>query len=157
MYRFNDISPIIRAKCVQHTMHFLLNHPNLRKDIIEVLKSRQHDVDETVRYEVVLAVVATAKHDFNIVSQSAELLDCVKERTLDKKVSISKEYSTEPVAILMNYRFQFKIRKEALSGLAMIYRNHCNQQAVCKATLMAVTWIKNKILHGYYMPSTEDR
>lgn len=67
-------------------MHFLLNHPNLREDIIEVLKSRQHDVDETVRYEVVLAVVTTAKHDFEIVSQSAELLDCVKERTLDKKV-----------------------------------------------------------------------
>jgi len=39
----------------------------------------------------------------------------------------------------------------------MIYRNHCSQQAVSKATLMAVTWIKNKILHGYYMPSTEDR
>ncbi|XP_065203683.1 sister chromatid cohesion protein PDS5 homolog B [Planococcus citri] len=134
--RFNDISSVIRVKCVQHTMHFLLNHPNLREDIVEVLKSRQHDVDENVRYEVVLAVVTTAKHDFEIISQSTDLLDCVKERTLDKK---------------------FKIRKEALSGLAMIYRNHCNQQAVSKATMMAVTWIKNKILHGYYMPSTEDR
>lgn len=69
-------------------MHFLLNHPNLREDIIEVLKSRQHDTDETVRYEVVLAVVTTAKHDFEIVSQSADLLDCVKERTLDKKVIV---------------------------------------------------------------------
>lgn len=93
--RFNDISPIIRTKCVQHTMHFLLNHPNLREDIIEVLKSRQHDVDETVRYEVVLAVVTTAKHDFEIVSQSADLLDCVKERTLDKKV----------IVILTNFSF----------------------------------------------------
>lgn len=71
---------------MQHTMHFLLNHPNLREDIVEVLKSRQHDVDENVRYEVVLAVVTTAKHDFEIISQSTELLDCVKERTLDKKV-----------------------------------------------------------------------
>lgn len=70
-------------------MHFLLNHPNLRDDIVEMLKSRQHDCDETVRYEVVLAVVTTAKHDFEIVSQSAELLDCVKERTLDKKVCIT--------------------------------------------------------------------
>lgn len=87
--RFNDISPVIRTKCVQHTMHFLLNHPNLRDDIVEVLKSRQHDVDETVRYEVVLAVVTTAKHDFEIVSNSADLLDCVKERTLDKKVSVA--------------------------------------------------------------------
>ena len=85
--RFNDISALIRTKCVQHTMHFLLNHPNLRDDIIEVLKSRQHDVDEAVRYEVVLAVVNTAKHNFEIVSNSADLLDCIKERTLDKKVN----------------------------------------------------------------------
>ena len=69
-------------------MHFLLNHPNLRDDIVEVLKSRQHDVDETVRYEVVLAVVTTAKHDFEIVSKNSDLLDCVKQRTLDKKVNI---------------------------------------------------------------------
>lgn len=30
-------------------MHFLLNHPDLRKDITETLKLRQHDADETVR------------------------------------------------------------------------------------------------------------
>ena len=30
-------------------MHFLLNHPELRSDITETLKFRQHDSDEAVR------------------------------------------------------------------------------------------------------------
>lgn len=76
-------------------MHFLLNHPHLREEIIETLKLRQHDADETVRYEVVMAIVETAKRDFQVVSESEDLLEYVKERTLDKK---------------------FKIRKEAMSG-----------------------------------------
>ena len=47
--RFNDISVKIRTKCVQYSMHFLLNHPELRSDITETLKFRQHDSDEAVR------------------------------------------------------------------------------------------------------------
>ena len=31
--RYNDISLSIRIKCVQYTMHFLLNHPELINDI----------------------------------------------------------------------------------------------------------------------------
>ncbi|KAH0539698.1 sister chromatid cohesion protein PDS5 homolog B isoform X1 [Cotesia glomerata] len=134
--RFNDISVAIRIKCVQYSMHFLLNHPELRKDITETLKLRQHDADENVRYEVVMAIVSTAKRDFEVVSDSEDLLEFVKERTLDKK---------------------FKIRKEAMSGLAMIYRKHLNDADVPQATKKAVTWIKDKILHGYYMTGMEDR
>lgn len=85
--RFNDISVTIRTKCVQYSMHFLLNHPELRKDITDTLKLRQHDADESVRYEVVMAIVATAKRDFEVVSDSEDLLEFVKERTLDKKVT----------------------------------------------------------------------
>ncbi|XP_049833683.1 sister chromatid cohesion protein PDS5 homolog B-B isoform X1 [Schistocerca gregaria] len=134
--RFNDISVAIRIKCVQHSMHFLLNHPELRKDITETLKLRQHDSEENVRYEVVMAIVQTAKRDFEVVSDSEDLLEFVKERTLDKK---------------------FKIRKEAMSGLALIYRKHLNDADVPQATKKAVTWIKDKILHGYYMCGMEDR
>lgn len=86
-YRFNDISASIRIKCVQYSMHFLLNHPELRQDIVDTLKLRQHDADENVRYEVVTAIVTTARRDFDIVSSSEDLLTFVKERTLDKKVS----------------------------------------------------------------------
>lgn len=134
--RFNDISVAIRTKCVQYSMHFLLNHPDLRKDITDTLKLRQHDGDENVRYEVVMAIVTTARRDFQVVSDSEDLLEFVKERTLDKK---------------------FKIRKEAMSGLAMIYRKHLNDPDVPNATKKAVTWIKDKILHGYYMAGMEDR
>lgn len=45
-----------------------------------------------------------------------------------------------------------------MSGLAMIYRKHLNDAGeVPQATKKAVTWIKDKILHGYYMTSMEDR
>lgn len=47
--RFNDISVAIRTKCVQYSMHFLLNHPELRQDVTETLKLRQHDAEESVR------------------------------------------------------------------------------------------------------------
>lgn len=134
--RFNDISVAIRTKCVQYSMHFLLNHPHLRKDITETLKLRQHDSEENVRYEVVMAIVTTARRDFQVVSDSEDLLEFVKERTLDKK---------------------FKIRKEAMSGLAMIYRKHLSDPDVPNATKKAVTWIKDKILNGYYMTGIEDR
>ena len=36
--RYNDISVAIRIKCVQYTMHFLLNHPELQDNIVETLK-----------------------------------------------------------------------------------------------------------------------
>ena len=135
--RYNDISVAIRIKCVQYTMHFLLNHPELIKDITDTLKMRQHDSEENVRYEVVMAIVSTAKKDFDVVSRSEELLNFVKERTLDKK---------------------FKIRKEAMSGLALIYKKHLSNPAtVPEATKNAVTWIKDRILHGYYMSGIEDR
>ena len=40
------------------------------------------------RYEVVMAIVSTAKRDLSIVADSEDLLDFVKERTLDKKVGV---------------------------------------------------------------------
>jgi sister-chromatid-cohesion protein PDS5 len=80
-----------------------------------------------------MAIVSTAKKDFDTVSRSEELLNFVKERTLDKK---------------------FKIRKEALAGLAYIYKKHLSDpHSVPEATKNAVTWIKDKILHGEYSKS----
>ncbi|XP_059055700.1 sister chromatid cohesion protein PDS5 homolog B-B isoform X1 [Achroia grisella] len=134
--RFNDISVPIRIKCVQYCMHFLVHHPDLRKDITETLKLRQHDAHEQVRYEVVMAIIATAQRDFQAVAESEDLLHFVRERTLDKK---------------------FKIRKEAMSGLAMIYKKFLTEDSVPPATEKAVQWIKDKILHGYYMTALEDR
>ncbi|KAK2716297.1 sister chromatid cohesion protein PDS5 homolog B-like isoform X2 [Artemia franciscana] len=134
--RFNDINYKIRVKCVQYSMHFLLNHPELRQDIVEALRLRLHDSEEAVRYEVVMAVVSTIRKDFSVVSDNEDLLNFIKERTLDKK---------------------FKIRKEAMQGLALIYKTFITETDVPDATRRAVTWIKDKILHAYYMPSQDDR
>ena len=79
----------------------------LKGDICDTLKARQHDPEETVRYEVVMAIVSVSKKDMQVVAESEELLNFVKERTLDKK---------------------FKIRKEAISG-NKIYR-HSSYNAV---------------------------
>lgn len=136
--RFCDISVAIRVKCVQSTMHFLLNHPTLQKSITECLQARQHDSDENVRYEVVMSIVETAKRNCQIVCQSEDLLFIVRERTLDKK---------------------FKIRREAISGLAFIYKHvMCDQNnEVSDSLKKSIGWIKNKVMHGYYMPTLEDR
>ncbi|KAG8200522.1 hypothetical protein JTE90_000597 [Oedothorax gibbosus] len=132
--RFNDISCQVRIRCVQYAMHFLLNHPELRADITEQMRLRQHDPDETVRYEVVMAIISAAKKDFNSITD--DLLNFVKERTLDKK---------------------FKIRKEALLGLAMLYKQHMSNPEIPESTKECISWIKNKVLHVYYQTALEDR
>jgi sister-chromatid-cohesion protein PDS5 len=140
MGRFMDISNVVRIKCVQSTMMFLVNHEELRPQIIENLKNRQHDSDETVRYEVVMSIVEATKRDFSVISKCPDLLTFVKERTLDKV---------------------FKIRKEALTGLAIIYKKYMSavqsKEEVDPVIKQAADWIKNKILHGYYMVQAEDR
>lgn len=50
----------------------------------ENLKQRSRDIDENVRYEVVVAIVNAGKENLSCISE--ELLMFVKERTLDKKV-----------------------------------------------------------------------
>lgn len=44
-----------------------------------------------------------------------------------------------------------------MSGLGLIYKNHLNSSDVPQVTKKAVTWIKDRILHGYYLQSNEDR
>lgn len=135
--RFYDISTTIRTKCVQSSMHFLLNQPHLRADIMEALKARNHDNDEVVRYEVVMAIVETAKRDFSAIQDSDDLLTIVKERTLDKK---------------------FKVRKEAMNGLALVYKKYLSDSMELSEPMKrAANWIKDKVLHGYYMKSVEDK
>jgi hypothetical protein len=55
-------------------------------NVAEHLQQRQHDSDEDVRVDVVQAIVGASKRA--LANVSGELLDCVKERTLDKKVVV---------------------------------------------------------------------
>lgn len=138
--RFLDIAVAIRIKCVQSTMHFLVNHPSLRPEIIGVLNGRQHDSDESVRYEVVNSIVETARREYTIVAESPELLAILKERSQDKK---------------------FKIRRAALNGLAMIYNKHLQaifaSETPAESPLDDSSWIQIKILNGYYHATLEDQ
>ncbi|RWS10891.1 hypothetical protein B4U79_10779 [Dinothrombium tinctorium] len=143
--RFRDISITVRMRCVQYSMHFLVNHPELRDDITEQLKQRQHDPDENVRYEVVMAIISAAKKGIENINE--DLLSFVKERTLDKK---------------------FKIRREALYGMAQLYKQYNvaaigeNQVEITSdlnvnSALKMLNWIKNKCLHNYYQTLLDDR
>ncbi|KAH8420967.1 hypothetical protein KR222_000167 [Zaprionus bogoriensis] len=135
--RFCDITEPVRVKCVQSSMHFLLNHPHLQAEITEKLRLRHHDLDELVRHEVVMAIVETAKRNFDIVVKSPELLEIVRERTMDKK---------------------YKIRRDAMNGLGFIYKRAiCEPNNLSPEVKRQVDWIKNKIMHGYYKVCLEDK
>lgn len=143
--RFRDISVSVRIRCVQYSMHFLWKHPELRSDITEQLRQRQHDTDEIVRYEVVMAIISAGKKGIENVNE--DLLGFVKERTLDTK---------------------FKIRREALFGMAQLYKsyNYFLNSSVnpadtvsdeAQASLRMLSWIKNKCMLNYYQVQLEDK
>ncbi|OTF72518.1 hypothetical protein BLA29_012451, partial [Euroglyphus maynei] len=75
--RFRDISVSVRVRCCQYSMHFLVHHKDLRQDITEQLRQRQHDADENVRYEVVMAIVSAGKKGIDNINE--DLLGFVKE------------------------------------------------------------------------------
>ncbi|XP_069130479.1 sister chromatid cohesion protein PDS5 homolog A-like [Argopecten irradians] len=132
--RFNDISIHVRQTCVSYAQHFILNHQETYKDIVEQLKIRQHDPEETVRMEVVNTILSLAKKDFNSITD--ELMGFIKERTLDKK---------------------YQIRRDSLLGLGQLYKKYTFSERVDKANQEKVCWVKDKVFHAYYQNSNEDR
>lgn len=62
-----------------------MNHPDLAKDLTEFLRVRSHDPEEAIRHDVIVSIVTAAKKDLSLVNDA--LLNFVKERTLDKRVS----------------------------------------------------------------------
>ncbi|XP_033631571.1 sister chromatid cohesion protein PDS5 homolog A-B-like [Asterias rubens] len=132
--RFSDISVGIRTACVQFVSDFIIHHSYLLHDLIEKLRERVHDVDEGVRQEVVAAIAKAAKKDITNISD--EMLTLIKDRTLDKK---------------------WKIRKEAVLGLAHIYKKWFNNEELVRSEYKRIIWIKDKVLHMYYQSCIEDR
>ena len=114
--RFADMNEDIRKICIQHIGDFLiqqsnvfsqlsantslgshqtnshlLHHPltssnssQLLEQIIEQVKNRSLDPDEGLRYEVLQEILKAVKMDTNLLT--SELLNILKERTLDIKV-----------------------------------------------------------------------
>uniref|UniRef100_A0A8C9YZP6 PDS5 cohesin associated factor B n=1 Tax=Sander lucioperca TaxID=283035 RepID=A0A8C9YZP6_SANLU len=132
--RFNDIHVPIRLECVKFASHCLMNHPDLAKDLTEFLRVRSHDPEEAIRHDVIVSIVTAAKKDLSLVNDA--LLNFVKERTLDKR---------------------WRVRKEAMMGLASIYRKYSLQGEGGREASKQISWIKDKLLHIYYQNSIDDR
>uniref|UniRef100_A0A3B3UW46 PDS5 cohesin associated factor B n=1 Tax=Poecilia latipinna TaxID=48699 RepID=A0A3B3UW46_9TELE len=132
--RFNDIHVPIRLECVKFASHCLMNHPDLAKDLTEYLRVRSHDPEEAIRHDVIVSIVTAAKKDLSLVNDA--LLNIVKERTLDKR---------------------WRVRKEAMMGLASIYRKYSLQGEGGREASKQISWIKDKLLHIYYQNSIDDR
>lgn len=56
----------------------------------EYLKVRSHDPEEAIRHDVIVSIVTAAKKDILLVND--HLLNFVRERTLDKRVSRNNNY-----------------------------------------------------------------
>lgn len=91
--------------------------------------SNPPDTDQMKRFVEVENIIQTAKNDHHSVSQS--MLKVLEERTQDES---------------------FKVRKEAMRGLALILMKRNDIRDASENE-----WIQNKILHNYYMPDIEDR
>lgn len=141
--RFADIAPTIRRKCVQASKVFLINETNFKSEIVQQLCARKRDSDESVRFEVVATVVDIARKNWKSVVVEADLIEILKERVMDTK---------------------FIVRKEALQGFSVIYKAYITELFQSSETsdenekiTSTITMIKNKILHGYYMKTIEDK
>ncbi|XP_073501929.1 sister chromatid cohesion protein PDS5 homolog A isoform X2 [Phyllobates terribilis] len=132
--RFNDIHVPVRLESVKFASHCLMNHPDLAKDLTEFLKVRSHDPEEAIRHDVIVTIITAGKKDLSLVND--QLLGFVRERTLDKR---------------------WRVRKEAMMGLAQLYKKYCLHAEAGKEVGEKVSWIKDKLLHIYYQNSIDDK
>uniref|UniRef100_A0A8C6LM97 PDS5 cohesin associated factor A n=1 Tax=Nothobranchius furzeri TaxID=105023 RepID=A0A8C6LM97_NOTFU len=131
---FNDIHVPVRLECVKFASHCLMNHPDLARDLTEYLKVRSHDPEEAIRHDVIVTIINAGKKDLNLVND--QLLGFVRERTLDKR---------------------WRVRKEAMMGLAQLYKKYCLHHEAGKESALKISWIKDKLLHIYYQNSIDDK
>uniref|UniRef100_A0A6Q2XXT6 PDS5 cohesin associated factor A n=1 Tax=Esox lucius TaxID=8010 RepID=A0A6Q2XXT6_ESOLU len=132
--RFNDIHVPVRLESVKFASHCLMNHPDLAKDLTEFLKVRSHDPEEAIRHDVIVTIINAGKKDLNLVND--QLLGFVRERTLDKR---------------------WRVRKEAMMGLAQLFKKYCLHHEAGKEQAQKISWIKDKLLHIYYQNSIDDK
>uniref|UniRef100_A0A4W5JKV5 PDS5 cohesin associated factor B n=1 Tax=Hucho hucho TaxID=62062 RepID=A0A4W5JKV5_9TELE len=100
----------------------------------EFLKVRSHDPEEAIRHDVIVTIINAGKKDLNLVND--QLLGFVRERTLDKR---------------------WRVRKEAMMGLAQLFKKYCLHHEAGKEQAQKISWIKDKLLHIYYQNSIDDK
>lgn len=55
------------------------------------------------------------------------------------------------------FPFKWRVRKEAMMGLAQLYKKYCLHAEAGKDAAEKVSWIKDKLLHIYYQNSIDDK
>lgn len=65
------------------------------------------------------------------------------------------------LSLLSRIRFslplQWRVRKEAMMGLAQLYKKYCLHHEAGKESAQKISWIKDKLLHIYYQNSIDDK
>ncbi|CAB1327078.1 unnamed protein product, partial [Coregonus sp. 'balchen'] len=90
--------------------------------------------EEAIRHDVIVTIINAGKKDLNLVND--QLLGFVRERTLDKR---------------------WRVRKEAMMGLAQLFKKYCLHHEAGKEQAQKISWIKDKLLHIYYQNSIDDK
>lgn len=55
------------------------------------------------------------------------------------------------------FPLKWRVRKEAMMGLAQLYKKYCLHAEAGKDAAEKVSWIKDKLLHIYYQNSIDDK
>lgn len=73
--------------------------------ITEYLKVRSHDPEEAIRHDVIVTIITAGKRDLSLVND--QLLGFVRERTLDKRVSVNILFSGMSAFNIIFFCFYF--------------------------------------------------
>lgn len=68
-------------------------------------------------------------------------------------VSNVQDFTNPPLSVSS----QWRVRKEAMMGLASIYRKYSLNGEGGREASKQISWIKDKLLHIYYQNSIDDR
>lgn len=66
-------------------------------------------------------------------------------------------YLPKPFSHLLCFPLKWRVRKEAMMGLAQLYKKYCLHAEAGKDAAEKVSWIKDKLLHIYYQNSIDDK
>lgn len=130
--RFSDANEDIRKICIQHICDFLIQQSNMIKSIgssssmsinqslvgpsqvpssavldqiIEFVKHRSLDSEEALRLEVLQEILKAIKQDSSLIN--IELLNVLKDRTLDVKVRVYGYFNILLLCSTKKYLFHF--------------------------------------------------
>lgn len=93
------------------------------------------------------------RHRFCGCSTSAPA-KCLSRCFLFRELLVTLYHLSPPSPFLPR---QWRVRKEAMMGLASIYKKYSLQGEGGREASKQISWIKDKLLHIYYQNSIDDR